>query len=239
MAQHGSDLAAIVMEPIRSEQPAPGFLDGVKKMALESCAVLIVDEVSSGFRMNSGGAHLKLGLTPDIAVFSKALGNGFPIAAVIGNDVMDAAQSTFISSTNWTERVGSVAALATITKHRSRNVGSHLMDIGSRVQEGWLKLAENCDLHIHVGGIAPLSHFAFEGSGALEKKAFFVQSMLKEGFLASTSFYAMYAHTLEHVESYLAAAKGVFERLAELAKSNSLSEYLEGKPSVAGFKRLT
>ena len=113
--------------------------------------------------MNTGGAHLVLGIEPDIAVFSKALGNGYPIAAIIGKpEIMDAAQKTFISSTNWTERTGFVAAIATIKKHKRLNVGNHLMKIGKMVQEGWKMLSEKHGIPIHIGGIPPLSHFAFE-----------------------------------------------------------------------------
>lgn len=101
-------LAAIVMEPIRSELPQPGFIEGVRKIADKCGAVLVMDEISAGLRYCTGGAHLVLhSVQPDIAVFSKALANGYAMAAVIGRKgVMEAAQKTFISSTNWTERVG-------------------------------------------------------------------------------------------------------------------------------------
>src|SRR5712691_6565521 len=128
---HGKELGAIVMEPLRSEPPAPGFLEGVRDLARESGAVLVFDEVTTGFRMTDGGIHKTLGVNPDIAVFAKAMANGYPMAAVIGTSrVMEAAQSTFISSTNWTERVGTVAALATIRKFRRERVAAHLAQIG-------------------------------------------------------------------------------------------------------------
>ena len=118
VSQNREDLAAIVMEPIRDEQPEPGFFKGVRAIADEIGAVLVIDEISAAFRMNTGGAHLNLGITPDIAVFSKALGNGYPIGAIIGiTKVMDIVQDTFISSTYWTERIGPSAALACIKKH--------------------------------------------------------------------------------------------------------------------------
>ena len=91
---HGKELAAIVMEPIRSEDPKDGFLLKVRTIADEIGVVLIFDEISSGFRLNTGGAHLLFNVNPDMAVFSKAMGNGYPIAAIIGKEnVMDAAQS--------------------------------------------------------------------------------------------------------------------------------------------------
>ena len=168
------------MEPIRSKQPQPGFLEGVRTIADEAGAVFIFDEISSGFRTNTGGAHLVFGVDPDIAVFSKALGNGYPIAAIIGKgDIMDAAQKTFISSTNWTERVGPAAAIAMINKHKEVDAGPHLMKIGKLIQEGWRILGEKNRLSLSIGGIPPLSHFSFSGEEPLAMKSFFVQLMLE------------------------------------------------------------
>ena len=116
---HRGELGAIVMEPQRGQAPDPGFLEAVRDIATDIGAVLIFDEVTTGFRMADGGIHLLLGINPDIAVFAKSMANGYPMAAIVGvGPVMEAAQSTFISSTNWTERVGTVAALATIRKFR-------------------------------------------------------------------------------------------------------------------------
>ena len=240
VANNKNELGAIVMEPIRNVPPEPGFLEAVRKLADETGAVFIFDEISAGFRMNAGGAHLLYGINPDIAVFSKAIGNGFPIAAIIGNDaVMDAAQKTFISSTMWTERVGPVAALATIKKYRSVNAGAHLMAIGQMVQDGWRRLAEKHDLKLNVSGIPPLSHFAFQYENALEIKALFIQLMLDHNFLASNLFYAMYAHKENHVNEYLKAVDEVFSVIAEALQKGGLKKLLKGQPSSAGFKRLT
>lgn len=235
-----SDLAAIIMEPIRSLKPEPGFLEGVRNMADEIGAVLIMDEISAGFRMNSGGAHLLLGISPDIAVFSKAIGNGYPIAAIIGkNSIMQAAQSTFISSTYWTERIGPVAAIATIKKHRELNIGDHLVSRGKEMQIGWHDHALKHNLLIDIGGIYPLSHFSFKYTNSLAVKALFVQLMLDRGFLATTSYYAMYVHTPDHVKSYLSAMDDVLAEIAGDIESGSVEKRLKGKPANAGFTRLT
>ncbi|MEP0942343.1 MAG: aminotransferase class III-fold pyridoxal phosphate-dependent enzyme [Rhizobiaceae bacterium] len=237
--EHGADLAAIVMEPIRGQKPEPGFLDQVRALANRAGAVLIVDEVSAGFRITCGGAHLELGLEPDMAVFSKAVGNGYPVAAIIGRDsVMSAAQNSFISSTNWTERTGTVAALATIIKFQTHSVADRLVKTGEAVQAGWKKAAEAAGMEIHVGGIAPLSHFSMSVPDALSAKAYFVQLMLDRGFLASTSFYSMFAHNADHVESYLDACEEAFAEISNAIAGNTLAQNLEGHPAVAGFKRL-
>ena len=240
IARHKDDLAAIVMEPIRSEQPEHGFLEGVRALADEVGAVFIIDEISAGFRMNSGGAHLLFGITPDIAVFSKALGNGYPIAAIIGKgEVMEAAQSTFISSTMWTERIGPAAALATVNKHRKVNAADHLMAIGRQVQDGWAHLAEKNKLNIKTGGIFPCSHFTFEYDNAQAMKSLFVQLMLEQGFLASNLLYVMYAHQEHHVEKYLDAVDSAFAELNKADKAGDIEKRLKGSPTSVGFKRLT
>jgi glutamate-1-semialdehyde 2,1-aminomutase len=234
------ELAAIVMEPIRNERPSNDFLQGARQLANETGAVLVVDEISSGLRMNSGGAHLWLNLQPDIAVFSKALGNGYPIGAIIGKGaIMQAAQRSFISSTCWTERTGPAAALATLRKHRELQAGNHLAAVGDRIQAGWKMLLAKHRLSAHVRGIPPLSHFGFDHPLAQSLKALFVQLMLDRGFLASNSFYAMYAHQFEHVDAYLSAADTAFSVIAIALDRGEIEGRLEGKPSSVGFKRLT
>ncbi len=240
-ADRGKHLAAIIMEPIRDHEPVPGFIEGVKAVAERLGAVFIVDEISAGLRLCTGGAHLKIfSVRPDMAVFSKALGNGYAIAAVIGRRaVMEAAQTTFISSTNWTERIGPAAALATIRKHRAQNVAEHLIALGHSVQQGWKKAAERNGLSIHIEGMKPMSHFSFAGPDGLAMKAFFIQEMLDEGYLASNLYYAMHAHTDEDVAGYLTAVDRVFAKLAAIPGGADLHARLKGKPAVSGFKRLT
>ena len=220
ISKHGKGLAAIVMEPIRDAKPTSEFIEGVRHLANESGAILIIDEISAGLRMNTGGSHLLLGIQPDIAVFSKALGNGHPIAAIIGKaEIMETAQKSFISSTYWTERVGFVAALATLRKHKSLNTGDHLMKIGSKIQKGWRECAKKHDLKVQVGGIPPLSHFSFEEESSATIKAFFIQEMLHEGFLASSSFYSMLTHQNTHVDSYLKSCEKIFAKISILKEN--------------------
>jgi glutamate-1-semialdehyde 2,1-aminomutase len=240
VSKYDNELAAIVMEPIRNEYPKEGFLDKVRKIADDSGAVFIVDEISAGFRLNSGGSHLVLGVTPDMAVFSKALGNGYPIAAVIGKgEIMEAAQKTFISSTNWTERIGPSAALATIKKHQKNNVAEHLMAKGKQIQNGWKSLSEKHGVPLEVTGIPPLSHFSFLVEEILAVRSLFVQLMLTKGFLATNIFYPMYAHTENDVDSYLGAVDSAFAQISEALYRKDVKKRLIGQSAIAGFKRMT
>ena len=237
---HGPDLAAIVMEPMRNLSPQAGFLERVRGIASQVGAVLVFDEVTIGWRLNTGGVHLLLEVTPDIAVFAKAISNGYPMAAVIGvADVMQAAQGTFISSTYWTERIGPTAALATIRKHKRYDVPKHLLEIGRRLQAGWLAAAERAGLAITISGIPPLSHFAFNYENALAIRTLFTQMMLERGFLATDAFYATYAHQQAHVDCYLAAVDEVFQSLHDAIQQDKIYSLLKGPVAHAGFYRLT
>lgn len=238
-ATNGDRLAAVVMEPIRDHEPAPGFVEGVREIATKTGAVLIVDEVSAGFRLNTGGAHLLYGFEPDMAVFAKAMSNGYPMAAIIGRgQVMEAAQKTFISSTYWTERIGPAAALATIRKHRRDEVAKHLVAVGRRVQEGWKQASSRQGLAIEVGGIPPLSHFLIQGARSQEAHTLFTQMMLERGILASRGFYSTYAHQDEHIETYLKAVDDIFGAIAKALDEGNIQDLLKGPLAHSGFRRL-
>jgi len=240
VAKNHNKLAAIVMEPLRDQYPDPGFLERVREIANEIGTVMIFDEITAAMRLTTGGAHLLLGVNPDIAVLAKAISNGYPMAAIIGTEkVMQAAQTTFISSTYWTERIGPVAALATILKHRRMNVAQHLTSIGEHIQTGWKEAAQRSGLRIHVSGIYPLSHFSFEYREAQAMITLFTQMMLERGFLASGRFYATYAHKNVHVESYLKAIDEVFNLLGQALENGEVNKLLKGPVAHSGFKRLT
>jgi glutamate-1-semialdehyde 2,1-aminomutase len=152
---------------------------------------------------------------------------------------MQAAQETFISSTNWTERIGPAAALALVRKHQRCDVGSHLVRIGKLVQDGWRAAALSVGLELEVGGIPPLGHFSLPGAQRPEAETLFTQMMLDRGFLATTGFYATFAHEDDHVRAYLGATKDVFETIAMSLADGTLVSRLRGPVAHTGFRRLT
>lgn len=238
--QHKDNIAAVVMEPLRNLYPKKEFIDTIKEKTKEVGAVLVVDEITAGWRLNVGGAHLILDIEPDIAVFGKAISNGFPMGAIIGKkEVMDAAQETFISSTYWTDRIGFTSSIATIKKLQQEPVIEHLNSIGKEVQEGWSNLAKKHQLPIHVDGIYPLGHFGFDHPEALLLKTLFTKLMLERGFLATTAFYASYAQKSEDVERYMRAVDEVFEILATLIQEDTIQAQLTTPVCHSGFSRLT
>lgn len=238
--KYPNDIGVIIMEPRRESEPKKGFLDGVREIADKIGAVLIIDEITAGFRMNFGGLHLKYGITPDMAVFGKALGNGYPISAIIGKQqVMDAAQESFISSTLWTERIGFVAALATLEKMETANVQQHLIKCGEMINSVWKNAAAKHNLDIHISSIPPLTHFSFEAENPLEPQTLFAQEMLEQGFLAAPSVYATYAYNEEIINKYADAVDKAFATIKEAFNSGNIKKYLKGDVIQAGFKRLT
>lgn len=240
VSAHKNEFAAIIMEPVRNYEPEPGFLEEVKEIATAISAMLVFDEVSSGWRLNTGGAHLLYGVTPDIAVFGKAMSNGYPMAAIIGTgDAMQAAQDSFISSTYWTERIGPTAALATIRKHRSCNASEHLISIGEWVQSGWKQAADRRRLKISISGIPPLAHFSFDYDNSRAVQTLFTQEMLQKGFLATSACYASYAHQDHQVESYLTSLDETFAVIAKAIEKGEVEKLLKGPIAHSGFGRLT
>lgn len=240
MSAHGEEVAAVIMEPTREVGPSDGFLEEVRAIATENESVLVFDEITSGWRINTGGIHMTYGVYPDIAVFAKAMSNGFAMAAAIGRrEVMEAAQRTFISSTTWTERVGPAAALATIKKHRREKVPEKLVETGLRVRENWLQIAEANNIKIATKGIAPLGTFSIDHPQANALVTYFVQEMLDRGYLSYPKLSVTYAHTEAIIDGYLRTVEEVFPLVAQAAARGDVEDLLRGPIKHVDFRRLT
>lgn len=236
-----NDIGVIVMEPRREHEPEKGFLEKVKKIANRIGAVLIFDEITSGFRMNVGGIHLFYKVYPDMAVLGKAISNGYPMATIIGKKkVMEASQKSFISSTYWTERTGPAAAIATIKKMKKNNVPRHLIRIGNLIGKEWQKLAKKHDLKIKVMNIPSLITFKFNyGDDSQAIHTLFSQEMLKRGYLASKSVYVSFSHKEKDVKRYLKKVDEVFGIVKRAINNKQIYSSLKGPVAHAGFRRLT
>ena len=233
------ELAAVKMEVQRTNPPETGFLEGVRELCTRRGIVLIFDECTSGFRETFGGLHLKYGVEPDMAMFGKALGNGYAITAIIGRRaVMEAAQSTFISSTFWTERIGPTAALKTLEVMERERSWEQVTTTGLELRRRWQELADRYGLSLTHNGLPALTGFAIKSPHALAYKTLITQEMLKKGYLAATSCYVCTAHTPDVLEPYLEALDQVFGMIAECEAGRSVEELLEGPVCHGGFKRL-
>lgn len=240
LAKHGHELAAVVMEPTRKTDPDPGFLEGVRERCDQFNIPLIFDEISCGWRLCLGGAHRNYGVEPDIAVFAKALGNGFPIGAIIGNrKTMQAAQESFISSTFWTEGVGPAAAVACVRKQMSLDIPSHLARIGSQTIEGWHELSQKHHVPISTIGHPAMPVLSFDHPEAAGLATLMTARMLTHGFLASGAFNATLAHEPRHIADYLTALDDVFSELAKAIGDGKIEDRIGGPVKHSGFARLT
>jgi glutamate-1-semialdehyde 2,1-aminomutase len=237
---YGDKLAAVIMEPCRYHDPEDGYLEFIRKETAKRGILLIFDEITIGWRHNFGGAHLKLGVNPDIAIFAKALGNGHPIAAVIGTkEAMQGANYSFISSTYWTESVGPTAALATIDKLEKHDVAGYVGRIGSKIMSLWRMYSNKHGLPVIVeDGYPCLAHFKFDHPLSQQLNTLYVQLMLERGFLAGVSIYPTFAHTEEIVKSYGEAIDEVFSIIAEYIKEGNIEKMLKGPVAHTGFSRL-
>jgi glutamate-1-semialdehyde 2,1-aminomutase len=235
-----NDIGVIKMEVVRNFGPEDDFLHKVRALATEKNIVLIFDECTSGFRETFGGIYKKFGVEPDMAMYGKTIGNGYALTAVVGTRaVMEAAQTTFISSTFWTERIGPTAALATLKVMERVRSWETITEIGNKMRNGWQKLADNYNLDITIAGIPALSTYSFSSSDAMGYKTLIAQEMLKKGFLASTSFYASTAHNDDNLDLYFNALDEVYQLISMCEKANlKIENLLNGPICHSGFKRL-
>ena len=231
------DIGVVFMEVKRNFEPENDFLQKVRKLTKEKGIVLVFDECTSGFRETYGGIHLKYNVEPDIAMFGKALGNGYAINAVIGRaNVMEAAQSTFISSTFWTERIGPAAALKTLEVMKQKKSWEIITETGKEMSKIWLSVSQKHNLKINITGLPALTSFFFDDANALKYKTYLTQEMLKSNILASNSFYASTEHTKSNLETYANILDNVFYNLDK--NRENIDQIIESPVCHSGFKRL-
>mgnify|MGYP001244809257 FL=1 len=233
------NIGVIKMEVYRNKEPENNFLHRVRKLANENNIVLVFDECTSGFRKNYGGLHKLYDVEPDVAMFGKALGNGYAVTAVLGKrEVMQAAEKSFISSTFWTERIGSSAALATLKAMNKEKSWDKITSTGEHINTEWLKLSQEYELPITISGLSALTTFSFKSDNALAYKTLITQEMLKKGFLAATAVYVCIAHTPDIIKNYLENLKPIFQTIKECEEGRDVMKLLEGPIAHNGFKRL-
>lgn len=235
-----NDVGVIKMEVMRNFGPKDNFLQKVRDLATQRNIVLIFDECTSGFRETYGGIYKKYGVEPDMAMYGKTIGNGYALTAVVGRrSVMEAAQTSFISSTFWTERIGPTAALKTLEIMNQMKSWEIITAQGKKIQSQWKSLAETHGLDISVSGMPALSTYSFNSDNAMPYKTFVAQEMLKKGFLASTNFYACTEHKDSQIADYFDALDGVYKTISDCEQDHkNIHDLLEGPVCHSGFKRL-
>ena len=233
------EFAAVQMEVSRNYGPENGFLERVRELCSEYGATLIFDECTSGFRETPGGLHLKFGVFPDLAMFGKALGNGYAITAVIGVEgVMQAAQSSFISSTFWTERIGPMAALATLGEMDRQKSWEELPKAGAAVKKIWRDSFSEHGLEFSITGLDALPAFTLQYEHWPVLKTLITQELLDRGYLSTGAFYASTLHSQRHIEDYGKAFSEVISVVSANLEPDRATALLRGPAADIGFKRL-
>ncbi|MBI5485469.1 MAG: aminotransferase class III-fold pyridoxal phosphate-dependent enzyme, partial [Deltaproteobacteria bacterium] len=233
------EIGVIKMEVVRNMGPEDDFLHKVRQLATQRGIVLIFDECTSGFRETFGGIYKKYGVEPDMAMFGKALGNGYAITATIGRrDVMQAAQSTFISSTFWTERIGPTAALKTLEVMERVKSWELITATGLEIRKRWQELADRHGLRINHWGLPALTGFTFDSPNTLAYKTLITQEMLGKGYLAGTSVYVCTEHSPAVIDAFFGELDPVFALIRECEEGRDVMSLLKGPVCHGGFKRL-
>ena len=223
------DIGVIKMELSRNVGPEKNFLHEVRKLASEQNIVLIFDECTSGFRQSFGGLHKIYGVEPDMALFGKALGNGYAITAVIGQrGIMEVAQSTFIGSTFWTERIGPVAALKTLEIMEKEKSWEQVTQTGLDITAKWKILADKYNLSITTSGLPALTSFVFNSANSIAYKKLITQEMQANGYLAGNSIYVCTAHSPEIVASFFEQLDPIFGLIKECEEGRDIMSLLKG-----------
>jgi glutamate-1-semialdehyde aminotransferase len=233
------DLGVIKMEVSRNVEPVDNFLGKVRDLCTERGIILIFDECTSGFRETYGGRYKKFGVDPDMAIYSKAIGNGYAISCIVGKtEIMQAAQSTFISSTFWTERIGPTAAIATLKVMEKERSWEKITAIGLENKRRWQEIADKHGVAIRQFGIPALAGFAYESPNNLAYKTYVTQEMLKKGYLVGNTLYACLAHTPEILDGYFYELDKLFAKIREFEDGRDVMKELDGPVCMTGFQRL-
>lgn len=239
IVNRNKDLGVIKMEVSRNMEPEDNFLQKVRNLCDERHIILIFDECTSGFRETLGGRYKKFGVDPDMAIYSKTMGNGYAISAIVGKtEIMQAAQSTFISSTFWTERIGPTAALAAINVMEKEKSWEKITEIGKVNKKRWQEMADKHGVSIRQWGIPALAGFTYNSPNNLAYKTYVTQEMLKKGYLVGNSMYTCLCHTPEILEGYYYELDKLFGTIREFEDGRDVMKELEGPVCHSGFARL-
>ena len=222
------DVGILVIEGARNQYLSSDFVKTINTLKKSKKIIVIVDEITSGWRETMGGVYKKIGLNPDIVVYGKALGNGYPISAIIGKKkLMSKSNKTFISSTAWTERTGFVAALSTIEFFKKNKVGSKIKKKGKLIISTWKVLAQKNGLKIKTNNFYSMPSFYFEYQNINNEKlhTLFTKLMLDKSYLATNYMFVTFAHTNTEIVKYLKTCDEVFKKIKKIIDNNDINKF--------------
>jgi glutamate-1-semialdehyde 2,1-aminomutase/spore coat polysaccharide biosynthesis protein SpsF len=232
LAQHPAQFAAVILEPTNVSEPPAGYLQGLKELAHHHGALLIFDEIITGFRWSIGGAQARYGVIPDLACFGKAMGNGMPISAVVGRaDIMRLMEEIFFSGTFSGESLSLAAAIATIDKIERERVTDKLWQLGGELMQRTRACIAAAGLAevISLVGSPPWAILAFKDHPKASKEAIktlLLREMIAAGVLINASHNVCYAHTPTDIGHVLAAYDHALGVLRDMLDRGNLESYL-------------
>ncbi len=243
--KYSGRVAAVIMEPLQGDGPFEGYLQAVKKCTHDNGAVLIFDEVVSGFRYALGGASELYGVVPDMGAYGKGIANGLPLSLVAGKrEILEfiANQAVFISTTFGGEALSLAAALETIKILEQPEVYDNFRKLGDIMAAGSKRLIEEKGLEdiVRVTGISPHGGLAFKGVNSLDSldvTSLFQQEMVNHGILTYSITNLNTSHTEKEICKYLEAAETAFDAIAQAVEKDSLDGMLKGKKIEPVFRR--
>jgi glutamate-1-semialdehyde aminotransferase len=239
------EFAAVIMEPVGVTPPQNGFLKDVKKVAHDNGAVLIYDEIITGFRFALGGAQEYFNVIPDLATFGKAMSNGMPVSALVGKEeIMRVFNETFWSFTYGGECLSLAASIATINEIKRKKVIDFIWKQGRKLQDGYNKLTKEHDVEkvTECAGYPPSSLVKFSGKTpdeSLLMKSLVQQELLKRGILWAAYHAMSYSHKDEEINTALEAFDDALKTLSKAMQQGKIEKFLEGKPVKPVFREIT
>ncbi|MCV0393567.1 MAG: aminotransferase class III-fold pyridoxal phosphate-dependent enzyme [Nitrosopumilus sp.] len=234
--QNKNEIACVFMEPTIFEKPQNNFLEKVKKLTHQNDAVLIYDEIVTGFRFSNGGAQELFGVEPDITVLGKGMANGMPLSAVAGkNEYMKIFDDVFFSTTYAADTLSLAASSATISEFQEKPVVKTIWENGTLLMEGFNKLSSENSLNLSFEGYPVRIKVVGKdnkGNDSILLRSLFIQEMVKKGiFLHPGVEYISFSHTSDDIDSTLQAFADSISVLKKASDENNFESYLEGKPS--------
>jgi len=236
-----NEVAAVMLEPMRSDYPDKNYLRRIKEITKENNAILIFDEVTSGWRISIGGVQKALNVTPDMSVFSKAMSNGYPMGAVVGStEIMAPAERMFISSSYWSDNIGLAASVATIKFLNKNRSEKWFRDYGTTFKEKLNEVCDDFDLEVNCAGTESSPYISFGNMGGHDLKmarTLCIQEMAKRGIHTNLNFHPTMAHSDKDIKE---TASALFETLKVLEKAinSNFENFVETPVSNDPFRRL-
>jgi len=240
--KHSGKFAAVIMEPMNFYEPTPGYLQEVKNLVHKHGALLIFDEITSGFHFGLGGAQKRYGVVPDLACFGKAMANGFPISCVVGRaDIMRIFEEVFFSFTFAGEVASMAAAMKVLDVLESTDALARMEAKGRRLQDGFNVLATQAGLADQMQCIGHpnwtlLKLMDAKGNNSALVRSLFIQEVNKRGILSLAVHNMTAAHDDSAIEQTLEVYATVLKTLAGWLDDRQPARFLEGPEIQPVFK---